>query len=455
MAWTLNKTTVANRCLVAGTIGLHLEGNLHPTWVPTGGETHDLSGKVTSITFGASTYSIAGLTASDSSSVAMITKEDRANKLAIDVADAKGHLTSFETAPGKPLSTIIPDDGAVGHPDVDLEVEALATRYLNRAITIADRKLHPLQSRLLMASDKGDDKFDNLVAMLSNTSSDPKTEAANGVPPSNSRIAADPVVPAEVPTEAKANIPDNMLKLSQAQGAVSLYTNIWSIAMRTKRGHPDAYKVSIPEEASQLNADLADSVSQCLQGPLAGYLSKIDGNNGGIHKEMFTTDIHLEFLNTFFDSFGFQAGDIKELDGVLTNVVQALSSLKVSSSSTSSDVNHVMTTRGFREVIVPDSSGSPEIVAYEPIIRSTYLHVAQSSWEVSIGKSSVEKVKFDMDYADDTYVLNVPIFDKHTAKLDAVMQSLICKNTADFGKDITHATANGQQKSNTSSESAK
>jgi hypothetical protein len=217
--------------------------------------------------------------------------------------------------------------------------------------------------------------------------------------------------------------------------------------MRTKRGHPEPYKISVPAEASQLNADDADATVAALDGPLSGYFSKEDSGPGFIRKTMTTADIHVEFLKTFFDSWGFSDDKLTELDNVLKEVADLLSSLKVSATSTVNSISHTMSTRGFRKVIFATDRGEDDIVAYEPLIRVTYLSVAQRSFELSVGvKNTVTYVDFDMNYADQSYILNVDVFDEVTPGLDEVINKLTSKNLEEFGNGTAWVTAEGQTK---------
>ncbi|KAK4952194.1 hypothetical protein LTR10_010116 [Elasticomyces elasticus] len=443
----LDTPLIANRCTLAGNLGIQVIENLQVLWIPTGDNSTAVSGTLKSLHLGSTSYDISTSVEAGQASVVVITKTAaQPDVLHLDVVDDNGTQRHYATDPGRNLLTMVPNHGSVGLPDHQLEVDALGHRYLSRLVTITDKDFHPRQARLFFASEAGDDKFDDLVKMLSGTSSDPKKEAANGIPPATSRIGTEPVVPAEVPGEAIKDIPANLSKLRQGQGAVSLYSNIWSIAMRTKRGHPDPYKPSIPAEASQINADLADAAFASLTGPLSGLFSQVDSSQNSLNKEMFSTEIHVEFLKTVFDGFGFEPDKLSELDSVLTSVVGSLASLSVSSSSTSTEMNHGMLTHGFTETSIKDVNGKLQIVAYEPFLRITYLHVNENSWTVSIGKSSAEKVSFNMAYTDTTFALNMEQFVAALPKLDAVMKKLVDKNMEDFGNGIINATVPGQQK---------
>jgi hypothetical protein len=106
-------------------------------------------------------------------------------------------------------------------------------------------------------------------------------------------------------------------------------------------------------------------------------------------------------------------------------------------------MNHTILNTTVKEIVLVGNDGKEEVIGYEPIVRLTYLHVAQSSWSVSMGKSSAQKVHFEMDYTDITFTLNLETFDPFAAKLDDVISKLLGKNTEEFGKGIVSGTATG------------
>jgi hypothetical protein len=427
---------------------MHEKSNL--IFIPTGEEIHQVSGKIDYLTYGIIKYNIPEQPVANPEDVVVITQLP--GVLKIRIVPITGNPKSITTSHGKPDTSndIIehPPAELSGLPDEHLELDNLGKRYLNRLFLIAKKDLGKIQSKSVFASTaKDDDRFDDLMNSLNALGNKPKTEVSKGIPPSNARIAATPTIPSTTAPEAREAIIENSRKLSRAQAAVSLYSNIWSIAMRTKRGHPEPYKISVPAEASQLNADDADATVAALDGPLSGYFSKEDSGPGFIRKTMTTADIHVEFLKTFFDSWGFSDDKLTELDNVLKEVADLLSSLKVSATSTVNSISHTMSTRGFRKVIFATDRGEDDIVAYEPLIRVTYLSVAQRSFELSVGvKNTVTYVDFDMNYADQSYILNVDVFDEVTPGLDEVINKLTSKNLEEFGNGTAWVTAEGQTK---------
>jgi hypothetical protein len=432
----LSNVIFANRCVTPGNIGIKMRGNPTMIFIPTGGDNHSLSGDPEFFTHGMVKHAFAGPIEGQVGDLVVVT--ELGTTLKITVAHRGAPEKVFITSAGVPDVAATPNNALQGLADEQLSVDELGTRFINRLHTIAENEFEKPASKMFFASAaiEGDDKFDALMTSLSAMGSDPKKEAEKGTVPACSRVQV-------IPGYTKADLPAQLSRLDKARAAVGLYMNIWSIAMRTKRGHPEAYKISVPAEASQLNADLADAASSCLAGPLSGYVTTTNSLANRIDKEMFSTEIHLEFLEKVFSGFSFSEADKKEMDSVLTTVAQTLASLQISSTSSDSSLNHTILNTTVKEIVLVGNDGKEEVIGYEPIVRLTYLHVAQSSWSVSMGKSSAQKVHFEMDYTDITFTLNLETFDPFAAKLDDVISKLLGKNTEEFGKGIVSGTATG------------
>jgi hypothetical protein len=417
---------------VPGNVGIKFKNGSNTVYIPTGGEIRDVSGEIEFFTYGLHRYELKESLTTRAGDLALLTEKSQTLKLTI--VGPQTTKKTYVTTAGKPRlgATPQPRGAPRGVPDTHLEVDDLAMRFIRRLHVISASKLGHVGNSLFFSatSDDGDDKFDQLMAAMSSASADPKTEVKNGVPPATSRVKM-------IPGFTVEDRPDQLRRLDKAMSIISLYQHVWSISMRTKRGHPQAYKISVAPEASQLNADLADAAAICLTGPLSGYFTATQTQQQGLHKEMFSTEIHMEFIGALFTGFSIPDSTKKSLDGLLTNVVSSLSSLNISSASADADVNHYTLIPTLKQIVMVGNDGKDEVVGIQPIIRAMYLHVTESTWSVSIGKSSAEKVKFDMNYADLTFTINQETFDKFADKMDAIIMKLVKKNCADFGKDLS------------------
>jgi len=430
----------ANRCVTPGSIGIKMRANPQVIYVPTGLDNFNVTGDIEYFLNGNNKHAITDLIDGKRGDVVIV--REAGKTLEINIASPGAKLKVLQAAEGVPDLANTPQNSPVGQPDDRLSINELAERYMARLYVMVGNKFDRSANNLFFAATGGDtdksppDKFDSLVTAMSGLNSDPKKEADAGVPPAVSRVQV-------VPGYSEADLPDQLSRLDKASAAIALYQNVFSIAARTKRGHPDPYDISIPAEASQLNADLADSAVNSLTGPLSGYFTASNSTSNKLDKEMMSTEIHLEFLNSVFSDFSFSEADKKGLDSILTNVASTLSGLKVSSASSDSTMNHMIQNGTVQEIVLVQDDGKDKVIGYIPIVRVTYLHVAQDSWSVSVGKSSAEKVHFEMDYSDTTFKLNISTFDTFVAKLDAIIQQLIGMNAADFGKKLNQGSATG------------
>jgi len=428
----LSHVVFANRCALPGNVGVKMKGQPSMIFIPTGAEVHDISGDVEFFTYALHQYQLQKPMTATDGSVVVLTEQD--NVLNVRIASAGVETESHMTATGTPLVGASPQPVTAprGLPDGHLEVEELTVRYMSRLSVIANNKFGHSGNRMFFSATPGasDDKFDQMVAAMSGASSDPSTEVKNGVPPATSRVKM-------IPGFTVDDEPNQLARLDRAMAIIALYQNVWSISMRTKRGHPDAYKISIPQEASQLNADLADAAANCLTGPLSGYFTATQTQQQSLGKEMMSTEIHLEFINKLFGDFSLPGATQKALDGILTDVVSSLSSLNIASASANADLNHYTLIPTLRQIVMVDDNGKDQVVGIQPIIRAFYLHVAENTWSLAIGKSTITKVNFNMNYADLTFTVNQETFDKFADKMDTVISSLVNKNCADFGKGLS------------------
>ena len=172
---------------------------------------------------------------------------------------------------------------------------------------------------------------------------------------------------------------------------LSTFINV--AAMRiVSQAKPDGWDIGDPAEAAQLVRTSANSIFQVLSQSMAGFFTLSSNTVQSMTKCMLAADLHLEFLGDLFKDFDFPAKSLKELDGIMTNVVKQLGDIKLGFNSSYETLDHLLFTFYLEEV------GGTEYKV--PKLRVFFLHIDQSSWEASILKSTIEKFEFHMNYND-------------------------------------------------------
>ena len=110
-------------------------------------------------------------------------------------------------------------------------------------------------------------------------------------------------------------------------------------------------------------------------------------------------DLHAEFLNGIFDSFGLPDRAMKELDAILTTTTKSLVKLTSDGETSFSSMDHMIFVTYFEKM---------EGINFNiPKLRLFFLHIDQTSWMnvVHNKKSSDETamINFDMNYTDATF----------------------------------------------------
>ena len=112
---------------------------------------------------------------------------------------------------------------------------------------------------------------------------------------------------------------------------------------------------------------------------------------------------------------------MKELDGVMTNVTNALRNLQVSWSDQSQTLDHLLAVYFFEPVQGLEAVHTPKL-------RLFFLHIDQRSWTLSIGKSSIEHFEFNMNFNDAIGALNTEQMALDRAALQEYVNNLDAAN---------------------------
>ncbi|MBT9560867.1 MAG: hypothetical protein IV100_32885, partial [Myxococcales bacterium] len=155
----------------------------------------------------------------------------------------------------------------------------------------------------------------------------------------------------------------------------------------------------------------------------------VDQKAQKMSKEFTEGNIHLGFLSELFKDFAFPEATLVQLDSVLKNFMTTIKNIEFSWKEESESVDHL--------VFVYDFAPVPGLKIKVPHLRLFYLHIDQSSWRISVGKSSVGQLKFHMNYMDNIWRMNSSQVSKFTEKL----QNLIMIWTEAALDDIMARTA--------------
>lgn len=204
--------------------------------------------------------------------------------------------------------------------------------------------------------------------------------------PSSTAIAA---IPPSASAEDRKNLSDILL--------LNSYVSVASMRYLYKI-HPQDWDITNPVDAANFTKAGANAKFKVLTDGLGSFLTLDTASTRSFNESTTSADLHLSFLGSLFDGFGFPGSTMKELDGVLTSVTQTLSDLRLSWSDQSSTLDHLVFFYYFDEV--------PGLGMKLPSMRLFYLHIDQSSWTASVGKSSITHFQFSMNFDDNIFNMN-------------------------------------------------
>ncbi|GBB95087.1 hypothetical protein RclHR1_24730001 [Rhizophagus clarus] len=150
------------------------------------------------------------------------------------------------------------------------------------------------------------------------------------------------------------------------------------------------------------------------------------------NKEVAVGELHLEFLNQLFKTFAFPQSVLTQLDTLLTSIVNKLKSLQLKWETTSEDVGFFTSFYYFEPVV-----GLPIKI---PKLRLFYIHINNSSWIATIGKSSAQKIHFDMTYNDFIFSINENVMKEFKETISDQINKLAGDQLAEIEKLISSKT---------------
>lgn len=225
-----------------------------------------------------------------------------------------------------------------------------------------------------------------------------------------------------------------------ATGDIALVQNVQTLdsyiatltALVMYNNHPAPYDLSDKKQAAQFVIDLANARNFVVTGgtvkAIPMYLPMGEASTQSIHKSTTSADLHLELLTAMFGALGLPAAVMTELDGILTEVNQSLQSLKLSFETQDQTLNHFVS---FYH-LVPVEGSNPVINMMN--VEFIYLQLAQSSWQASVGKSSVDHFSLDVTMTRTTASMSAGIVAANTSNIVNALMQLTQNDAATISK---------------------
>jgi hypothetical protein len=197
--------------------------------------------------------------------------------------------------------------------------------------------------------------------------------------------------------------------------------------------HPAPYDITDPVQATQFTQAMAKWRNYVTTGgtvkALAAYLPVGEISTQTMSKTVTSVDLHADLLSSLFGGFGFSASTMNELDSILTNLANSLADLSMKFESASETMDHFLTYYYFGTVQGTGGENQPPAM-YDVKLRMFYLHVDQSSWKASIGKSSVTEFSFNMNWYQMDTTMNSALVATDMNTINSAIQTLTGKDAA-------------------------
>jgi hypothetical protein len=238
------------------------------------------------------------------------------------------------------------------------------------------------------------------------------------------QVPAPPVVGSPPTTSTDTQYLAQLESLINLNTFISVYRGATMMQKRKTEGKK-GYDLSI--EAGQFILDLANTTNDLMSMYLTKYLTIDTASQRTFSKSATTAELHLEFLTELFAPFGFDSAATKQLDNVLTSVVDAIKGLSINFTSQQQSLDHFLSMMYFEPV--------EGLSIKVPKLRFFYLHVDQHSWSASMGgKGSINQVNFNMNYVVNSATFNYSMFDQDWPTLLKYMNSQSSKDLDELNK---------------------
>lgn len=233
---------------------------------------------------------------------------------------------------------------------------------------------------------------------------------------------------ATVPNTPDSNMYQMLAQIQTLDSYVALLT-----AYCLYNEHPTPYDITDPQQAAAFTKATAKWRNYVITGgavkAIAGYIPVAAITAQTFEKSVTSAELHLEFLSEIFGSFGLPTAAMTQLDTILTKVVAKLGDAKFSFESQSDTLDHFISFYYFETVTGTGGDGQPPAM-YAAKMAIFYLHVAQASWKAALGKSSVNKFGFSMNYYDMSTSMNAGLVANDMNAINGTIQTLTGKTAA-------------------------
>lgn len=196
--------------------------------------------------------------------------------------------------------------------------------------------------------------------------------------------------------------------------------------------HPAMYNLSDPAEATQFVVDTANAKNYVMTGgtvkDIAMYLPGMEASTQTKSISTTSASFHVDFLKVLFEGLSMPETVLTQMDSILTEITDTLKNLKLSFKSQSETLNHVVS----YYYLSPVAGTNPPI--NEMKVRFIYLQIKQKSWEVAVGKSSVEHFSFDMVLTQTNSTMSSGLVSANTSRIMNALEALTAKDPTEISK---------------------
>lgn len=269
----------------------------------------------------------------------------------------------------------------------------------------------------------------DIVSQLNAATGGPEAEVKDGRVPLPQNVGI-------LPPFDEASAVQNYGHLVEISSLAALYTAIYNANVRTKRGHPEPYNITIASEAAQAFADIANASYQAMTQPLAGFYSVSSATQSTFTQNISKTNIHLEFLTELFKGYSLTKPALMQLDGILTKFVASLKTISVETQSSSNTIDHTLRINQVLRLNISGDEANP-IWVFQPRTRLIYMHIDASSYKWASNKVDHQSSEFNMRYVVVDCDLNVNKYLAAKPKLDTIFQTLTGMNLREYGEKIS------------------
>ncbi|KAL8387057.1 hypothetical protein RB595_010189 [Gaeumannomyces hyphopodioides] len=307
----------------------------------------------------------------------------------------------------------------------------VAARQRHYAAASVVQELRPDDGPNTLAAAGSDGGIAELFGQLSVAMQGPTESVGKGKAPTPQDVAVLPEKKAGTdPASHGAKVAkalEDLQNLKDITSIADLFIAMAKISKRTKRGHPEPYSITVPKEAAQEFADMADCAYNVMMGPpLSGMYSFSGLFATQFSRSMSKTELHLGFLAELFKGFSLTDVAKKQLDGILENFVKSLGDIKVETESTNHTVDQTIR---IHQTVATEITGSTDpkhqIWIYQPRTRLIYMHVDASTWRWATNKASHEGNTFNVNYAVVDCDLNVNKWITAKPALEAIFKKIM------------------------------